>query len=145
MTAGVSALLLLIPACFLQLLTITADNASNNGTLISTIGRLIFQADPSIWWDNDRATIRCLPHVVHLAVMALLVGVKAIKPDTPLDSAIIDDLTTAEAEDIVAMENTESSEEDSSTVPDRSVDLMSAIENVSRLSHSSITKFLKSL
>lgn len=91
---------------FGQLLTITADNASNNGTHISTIGRLIFTADPSLWWDNNRATIRCLPHVVHLAVMALLVGVKAVKSDTPIDPVVIDDLTTAEAENIVVAENT---------------------------------------
>ncbi len=49
-------------------------------------------ADPSGDYDKDHATIQCLAHVIHLAVMDLLVNIKAVGQkdvkEAPLNIAV---------------------------------------------------------
>jgi hypothetical protein len=47
--------------------------------------------------DKDRVTIRCLPHVLHLAVTELLKALKSLSEDEELD-AFVNDLTEEQAE-----------------------------------------------
>lgn len=65
-----------LPDC-VQVITMTADNASNNATMMEKLETL-FDND-IIDFDATKSTIRCLAHVIHLAVMDLLVEVKAVK------------------------------------------------------------------
>ena len=46
--------------------------------------------------DKDRVTIRCLPHVLHLAVTELLKALKSLREDEELD-VLLDDLTEEQA------------------------------------------------
>ena len=55
----------------------TADNASNNATMMDKLEQLF--EDDLISFEASNSTIRCLAHVIHLAVMALLISVKAVK------------------------------------------------------------------
>ena len=66
----------------------TADNASNNGTMMRRLDQLL-TAD--VGDDNtfkaSSSTIRCLAHIIHLAVMDLLIAVKAVdKPKSQTDA-----------------------------------------------------------
>lgn len=47
-------------------------------------------------WDPERATVRCLAHIIHLAVMALLAGAKAIPSSTPV---VLEDASPMTEED----------------------------------------------
>jgi hypothetical protein len=55
----------------------TADNASNNAMMMDKLEQLF--EDDLINFEAPNSTIRCLAHVIHLAVMALLISVKAVK------------------------------------------------------------------
>jgi hypothetical protein len=56
----------------------TADNASNNGTLIATLAEMLTTSqDLAVPLDEQQANIRCLPHVIHLAVSDGLEELKA--------------------------------------------------------------------
>lgn len=62
--------------------------------------------------DADTATIRCLAHVIHLAVMELLVGLKAVKKgdirDDDIDLApLTEELAEAVASDFGEGEKTD--------------------------------------
>lgn len=51
--------------------------------------------------DSDTSTIRCLSHVIHLAITDLLVGLKAVKKtDVREDDIDLGDLTEEMAEEI---------------------------------------------
>ncbi|KAG1743140.1 hypothetical protein EDB19DRAFT_1965574, partial [Suillus lakei] len=52
------------------------DNASNNDTLLQTLGEKC--ADEGIDFSDKHSRIRCLPHIVHLAAMQLLECIGAI-------------------------------------------------------------------
>lgn len=69
-----------------QFISITADNASNNLTMMEYLVAQLKCADPSGDYDKDHATIQCLAHVIHLAVMDLL-GQKDVK-EAPLNIAV---------------------------------------------------------
>jgi hypothetical protein len=47
--------------------------------------------------DKDRVTIRCLPHVLHLAVTELLKALKSLGEDEELD-VLVEELTEEQAE-----------------------------------------------
>jgi len=49
-----------------QLLTITADNAKNNGKLCRHLQKMLKKKD--IVWDHQQGTIRCMAHIIQLAV-----------------------------------------------------------------------------
>jgi hypothetical protein len=83
----------------------TSDNASNNTTLIRTLSERLNECDAiNHIVEPEQATIRCLPHVIHLAVQAGLVELKAIKAsdirtdDTDKDLPDVRPLSEAEAE-----------------------------------------------
>ena len=107
----------------LQFQTITANNASNNATMISDVVTQLLTAlkvqkaathysnldndmdlepdnhEPEL--DKGRSTIRCLPHVIHLAVLALLTKCRAIRVsdvEQPLLSNITGSTTMTEDE-----------------------------------------------
>ena len=52
--------------------------------LLYTMGSL--RGDGMGNWDSDCTTVQCLAHIIHLAVMALLAAIKAIKSDAPVDN-----------------------------------------------------------
>lgn len=75
----------------MQFFTVTADNASNNGTLLASLVEKIEAARAAAGrnsnfeevekleeLDPERAMIRCLAHIIHLAVMEILLAIKAI-------------------------------------------------------------------
>lgn len=101
----------------MQFISVTADNASNNATLLDSLIKNIKTArDAAVARSDDaladkldeldpgRSTIRCLAHVIHLAVMALLVSVDAVgdedvaPPDNETDKFEL--MTEGEAERI---------------------------------------------
>ena len=49
-----------------QLLTITADNAKNNGKLRKQLQKLLQKKN--IVWNHQQGTIRCMAHTIQLAV-----------------------------------------------------------------------------
>ncbi|KAL1738946.1 ribonuclease H-like domain-containing protein, partial [Schizophyllum fasciatum] len=59
--------------CMAKISSITLDNASNNGTLMSEVASTL--AGLEIPFDVDGNRIRCFPHVVNIAVKA---GIKAL-------------------------------------------------------------------
>src|SRR5258706_377230 len=61
-----------------KFITITADNASNNRTMMASLATRLCCTDPVGDYDSDHSTICCLAHVIHLLVMDLLVNIKAV-------------------------------------------------------------------
>ena len=55
----------------------TADNASNNTAMMDKLEQLF--EDDLISFEVSNSMIQCLAHVIHLAVMALLISVKVVK------------------------------------------------------------------
>jgi len=87
---------------YLQFITNTGDNASNVGTFNYELIDLLCDAG-RYDLDADTATIRCLSHIIHLAVTELLVVLKAVKKtDVREDDIDIGDLTEEMAEEIGA-------------------------------------------
>ena len=62
--------------------------------------------------DKDRCTIRCLPHVLHLAITDLLKALKSLAKDATLD-IVTDALTEEEAERLHAERSTAAADDDS--------------------------------
>jgi hypothetical protein len=89
-----------------------------NGTLPPT-------ADPH---DKDRVTIRCLPHILHLAVTDLMKALKSLAEDDELDISQ-EPLTEEQAERLHA-ERTAGESGDGTEVPLSDTDLGSAILKV---------------
>lgn len=70
--------------------------------------------------DADTATIRCLSHVVNLAVLELLVVLKVVKKtDVREDIIDIGDLTEEEAEEIGADDFAESEKDDEAVLDEQ--------------------------
>lgn len=115
-----------------KLVALVSDNVSSNGTLVRHLSTQLKQSSPNSRWDQDRGRIRCLAHIIHLAVMELLKGVKAIPLST--DSRDFDpsdlSLTPEAAEAFVAEDNNEAAERDDSTTVDPMVNLSSAVDKV---------------
>jgi hypothetical protein len=98
----------------LQFITVTADNASNNSTLLDNLINNIkvtrdaavtrsdhVLADKLNELDPERSMIRCLAHVIHLTVMALLVSLDAVSETDAMKAGDVDDfnlMTEDEAE-----------------------------------------------
>lgn len=119
----------------LQFLSLTGDNASNNGTMVKELVDLINNERPpsATPLDKDRVTIRCLPHVLHLAVTDLLKELKSLAEDEELDIGL-DSLTDEEAERLHADRKAGEDENDKFELSD--ADLGYAILKVSILFHS---------
>src|SRR5579859_1337952 len=58
-----------------KLFCITTDSASNNGKMMKELSKLLRQRD-SIKWNGLTHHIRCLAHVINLAVKAFLINLK---------------------------------------------------------------------
>ncbi|CAE6479261.1 unnamed protein product [Rhizoctonia solani] len=119
-----------------KILALVSDNASNNGTLIHHLTSNLRVSSPNSHWDGSGGHIRCLAHIIHLAVMALLRGIKAVPASTNTREFKHNDhaLTVEEAELIVADDNLEASETDDQELADPSVDLQSGIEKIRKIS-----------
>jgi hypothetical protein len=85
---------------------LTADNASNNGTLIQSLADHINNQDirdaTSNMVDPAQSMIRCLAHIIHLAVMDGLVALRAVqKADIQADDDLPDlvPMSLADAEE----------------------------------------------
>ncbi|QRV94993.1 AC9 transposase [Ceratobasidium sp. AG-Ba] len=119
-----------------KVISLVSDNASNNNTLIEHISRRLKQSAPESRWDGTKGHIRCLAHVIHLAVMSPLCGISAIPDSTNLRDFDYDDKLFGEeiAEAIVAEDNRESFESDDQESPDPLVNLLSAICKVRKIS-----------
>lgn len=108
----------------------TTDSASNNDTGFAKLSALISESGITTKWNLSESQIRCLAHIIHLAVMDLLLNIKAIPPDTPLDTpdpmgSI--NISSEEAEELAP--NPATSAEPGLDV-DVSVDLSSAFDKV---------------
>lgn len=116
------------------MLALIADNASNNNTLLREFSDIVRTLAASLGtstrFDSEKAQIRCLAHIIHLAVMELLLGVKAVRPGTSTDDFSPDDLTEEDAEAITADGNREALQDDDDDCADPNVNLASAIEKV---------------
>lgn len=115
-----------------KLVALVSDNAANNGTLVRHLSTALERSSPARRWDRNKGHIRCLSHVIHLAVMSLLRGAKAVPPATDIRAFNPGDelLTAEEAETFVAGDNKEANEKDDSVVIDPTVDLASAVDKV---------------
>lgn len=104
----------------------TADNASNNSTLIKKLADLINSCDVvSNNIDSLQASIHCLAHIIHLAVTIGLVKLNAIKstdicnlddlvglPDlTPLSVEEAETITAASTESVLSDREIEEEED----------------------------------
>ncbi|CAE7121114.1 unnamed protein product [Rhizoctonia solani] len=119
-----------------KVLALVSDNASNNGTLVSNLAGALGQPSPQMRWDSSKGHIRCLPHVIHLAVMALLLGINAIPRGTDVRNHIDDDslFTEADAENVVAEDDQEAHENDGANNIDSTVNLKSACDKIRKIS-----------
>lgn len=62
-----------------QFVSLTADNASNNGTLVKSLTKFIHDANIEVdVIDPKNVIIHCLAHVLHLCVMELMVALKSL-------------------------------------------------------------------
>ncbi|CAE7119567.1 unnamed protein product [Rhizoctonia solani] len=119
-----------------KILALVSDNASNNGTLIHHLSANLQKSAPNSRWNGSGGHIRCLAHIIHLAVMSLLRGIKAVPASTNMRDFKHDDhaLTVEEAELIVADSNLEALEADDQELADPSIDLQSGIEKIRKIS-----------
>ncbi|QRV92757.1 AC9 transposase [Ceratobasidium sp. AG-Ba] len=119
-----------------KLLALVGDNASTNGTLVHHLSASLGQSSSKLRWDPEKGQIRCLVHIIHLAVMTPLRSIKAVPMSTDMHDFDPKDLqlTPEEAESFVAINNTEALEDDLNTKLDSSVDLTSAIDKIRKIS-----------
>lgn len=66
-----------------QLLAVTADNASNNGRMRKELARELRKE--GISWNEEAGTIRCMAHVIQLAVTRFLTVLKSLAKNTVVD------------------------------------------------------------
>ncbi|CAE6380725.1 unnamed protein product, partial [Rhizoctonia solani] len=120
-----------------KLVALVSDNASNNGTLVDHLETELQGASnySGTRWDSTKGHIRCLSHVIHLSVMSLLRGVKAIPRNVDIRAFNPGDqtLTSEDAEAFVADGNKEADELDDSGIVDSTVDLASAIDKIRKI------------
>lgn len=115
-----------------KIVSLVSDNASNNGTLVQHLSARLQRSSPQSRWDGTKGHIRCLAHIILLAVMSLLRGLNAVPDSTDLrdydfnDSDLNEDL----AEAMIASDNSESLEKDDEDRLDPLVDLKSGISKV---------------
>jgi hypothetical protein len=66
-----------------RLLALTADNASNNDTLRKELARELLK--DGVTWNKDAGTIRCMAHVIQLAVNRFLGTLKSVAKNDTVD------------------------------------------------------------
>jgi hypothetical protein len=115
-----------------KIISLVSDNASNNGTLVQHLSNRLQQSSPHARWDGTKGHIRCLAHVIHLAVMSLLRGLRAVPNSVNIRDFDYngDNLTEEEAEAMIADDDIESLESDDNDAADPLVDLNSGISKV---------------
>ncbi|CAE6378200.1 unnamed protein product [Rhizoctonia solani] len=118
-----------------KILALVSDNATNNDTLIRHLSSNLQGTFPHSRWNGLEAHIRCLAHIIHLAVMSLLRGVKAVPASTNVRDFNHNDhtLTIEEAELIVSDDNLEALKSDEHELADPLVDLRSGIEKIRKI------------
>lgn len=83
--------------------------------------------------DADKATIRCLAHVIHLAVMALLVELGAVtKEDAESVPLVVEEMSPEEAEEEEGdLDEADMDDDELASLNDPNVDLSSLISKAS--------------
>ena len=61
-----------------KLFCITTDNASNNGTLMTSLSQILYE-EKGIMWDAAENHIACIDHVINIGIQALLKNIKVLK------------------------------------------------------------------
>ena len=77
-----------------KLFCITADGASNNGTMCEEIERLL--SEDGISWSAEKNRIHCMNHVINLAVQDFLKSIKAIRTNTDGSDFVEEDMEPGE-------------------------------------------------
>ena len=115
-----------------KLVALVIDNVSSNDTLVRRLSTQLERSSPLSRWDQDKGRIRCLSHIIHLAVMASLKGVRAVPPSTDIRAFDPSDqfLIFEDTESFVSEKNNEAAELDSSTTIDPMVNLSSAVDKM---------------
>lgn len=111
----------------LQFITNTGDNASNVGTFNYEIVELLAEAGR---YDltADGVTIRCLSHIIHLAVTDLLVGLKAVKKtDIREDDVDLSSWSESRAEETTAAMFSEDQEDNRETPGEEGLDVDASV------------------
>ncbi len=80
-----------------RLLAITADNASNNGTLRWSLESWL--GTQQVTWDAESMKVNCLAHVFHLSAKVLLAGIELYDDDYDDDDYDVGP-TVSESDDI---------------------------------------------
>jgi hypothetical protein len=73
-----------------KLFCVTTDNASNNDTGVEHLSVLLYK-NKGIEWDHEEHHIRCLNHIINIAVQAFLKKCKVIDTEGPEDNLACDD------------------------------------------------------
>jgi hypothetical protein len=97
-----------------KLFCITSDSAGNNGTMCKTLSRLLEDSKGIIWNANEHQ-IRCMNHVINLAVQDFLESIKALASDDENDKHKNDD---EDNEDDEANEDNNEAMDDDTTLPE---------------------------
>jgi hypothetical protein len=74
-----------------KLFCVTTDNASNNGNCVKFLRKLLSQ-NKGIEWNEEEHHIRCLNHVINIAVQAFLKKCKVLSTDGVEEDANRDDV-----------------------------------------------------
>ncbi|QRV96184.1 hAT family dimerization protein [Ceratobasidium sp. AG-Ba] len=119
-----------------KVVALVSDIASNNGTLVRHLSTSLKKSSPKSRWDRDKAHIRCLSHVIHLAVMSLLRGLKAVPPSTDIRDFDPSDqhLTPEDAEAFAVEVSDETNNNESNITVDSVTGILSAIEKIRSIS-----------
>ena len=73
-----------------KLFCITTDNASNNDTGVEHLSFLLHK-NKGIEWDHEEHHVRCLNHIINIAVQAFLKMCKVLVTEGPEDDLVCDD------------------------------------------------------
>ena len=76
-----------------QFVSLTTDNAANNGTMIETLAKTLTNTGRIGFIDHDRVRVRCLAHIIHLAVTALLAEIcgRSVDHDPELEPISVEE------------------------------------------------------
>ncbi|EUC63749.1 transposase, putative [Rhizoctonia solani AG-3 Rhs1AP] len=115
-----------------QVVSLVSDSASNNGTLVRHLSNQLRRSSPNSRWDGTKGHIRCLAHVIHLAVMSFLRALHAVPESVDIRDFDYNnkEFTQETAEATVAENHQESLESDDTDTVDPLVNLHSGISKV---------------
>jgi len=80
-----------------KLFCITTDNASNNDTLCKELS-ILMEATHGIHWDHKSHNVRCLNHVINIAVQSFMQGIKSLMEEDEDEESGDDDYDGEDSE-----------------------------------------------